>query len=66
MRVEKGRVTEADTDTKIRSAGRGPGAQHPCAELIMLQKLRIKSSIINSAQASFLELARLRHYSPGD
>lgn len=30
MSGEKGRVTETDTDTQIRSAGRGPGAQHPC------------------------------------
>lgn len=51
MSWEKGRVT--DTDAQIRSAGRGPGAQHPCALLIMLHKLRIKPGIINSTQASF-------------
>lgn len=45
---EEGRVTE--TDTQIRPAGRGPGARTPKAVLIMLQKLRIKSSVINSAR----------------
>lgn len=50
MSRERGRVTETDTDTQIRSAGRGPGAQHPCAPLIIPQRLRIKSSIINSAK----------------
>lgn len=56
---------QKQTDTQTRSAGGGPEPSTLCSAN-HAAKLRIKSSIINSARVSFPTLARLRLHSPGD
>lgn len=59
---------KGELQTQTRKLGRLAGRQEPapCAVLIALQKLRIKSRMINSARASLPALARCRHDSSGD